>query len=137
MGRYVMIEDIFYEYSWKITILYETTCDDIDYIIETLMDIHCPNKYIKEALNNLETCNLNIGLTYSNLNLKSSVIVINKTSSFAQLINTISHEYYHLISHISKALNIKDEEELAKLNGDLNMRSYKIVERLLKKQALN
>jgi hypothetical protein len=83
MGRYVMIEDIFYEYNWKITILYETTCDDIDYIIETLMDIHCPNKYIKEALNNLETCNLNIGLTYSNLNLKSSVIVINKTSSFA------------------------------------------------------
>lgn len=128
-----MIKDIFYEYDWKITILYETTCNDIDSIIETLKDIYCPNKYIKEALNNLETCNLNIGLTYSNLNLKSSVIVISKTSSFAQLINTISHEYFHLICHISKVLEIEDEEELANLNGNLNMRSYKIVEKLRRK----
>ena len=119
-----MIKDIFYEYDWKVTILYETTCQDIDYIIETLKDINCPHKFINEALDNLETCKLNIGLTYSNLKLKSSVIIIGKTSSFEQLINTISHEYYHLICHISKRLNIKDEEELAYLNGDLNMRSY-------------
>jgi Zn-dependent peptidase ImmA (M78 family) len=58
------------------------------------------------------------------MNLKSSVIVVNKTSSFSQLINTISHEYFHLICHISKALKIEDEEELAYLNGDLNMYSY-------------
>jgi hypothetical protein len=34
---------------------------------------------------------------------------------------------YHLICHISKVLNIEDEEELATLNGNLNMHSYKIV----------
>lgn len=128
-----MIRDSFFVKNWSITILYECTCDDIDYIIETLKDIHCPNRFIKEALNNLETCNLNIGLTYSNITLKSSVIVINKTSSFSQLINTISHEYYHLISHISKALKIEDEEELAYLNGDLNMHSYNFVEKLKNK----
>ena len=128
-----MIKDEFSINSWKVTILYECTCDDIDYIIETLMDIKCPNKYIKEALNNLETCNLNIGLTYSNLKLKSSVIVINKASSFSQLINTIAHEYFHLICHISKSLEIEDEEQLAYLNGDLNMRSYKFVENFKKK----
>ena len=128
-----MIIDNFVIYDWNVTILYECTCEDIDFIIETLMDIYCPIKYINEALNNLETCNLNIGLTYSNLKLKSSVIIVNKTSSFAQLINTISHEYFHLICHISKALQIEDEEKLAYLNGDLNMRSYKIVERLQKK----
>jgi hypothetical protein len=128
-----MIKDEFSINSWKVTILYECTCDDIDYIIETLMDIKCPNKYIKEALNNLETCNLNIGLTYSNLKLKSSVIVINKASSFSQLINTIAHEYFHLICHISKSLEIEDEEQLAYLNGDLNMRSYNFVENFKKK----
>ncbi|MBO7079094.1 MAG: hypothetical protein J6W64_04730 [Bacilli bacterium] len=128
-----MIKDYFITKGWKVTILYECTCDDIDYIIETLKDIYCPNKYIKEALNNLETCNLNIGLTYSNIALKSSVIVINKTSSFSQLINTISHEYFHLIMHISKALDIEDEEELAYLNGDLNMHSYNFVEKLKNK----
>ena len=125
-----MIKDSFSVLDWDVLILYECTCDDIDYIIEALMDIKCPEKYIEEALDNLETCKLNIGLTYSNLNLRSSVIIVNKTSSFAQLINTISHEYYHLICHISTVLEIEDEEELANLNGNLNMRSYKIVEKL-------
>jgi hypothetical protein len=78
-----MIIDYFSVLDWNITILYECTCEDINYIIETLKEIKCPNKFIKEALNNLETCNLNIGLTYSNIALKSSVIVINKTNSFS------------------------------------------------------
>ena len=125
-----MIIDSFNILNWNVKILYECTCDDIDYIIETLKEIKCPNKFIKEALNNLETCNLNIGLTYSNITLKSSVIVINKTSSFSQLINTIAHEYFHLICHLSKTLKIEDEEELAYLNGDLNMRSYNIIRNL-------
>ena len=125
-----MIIDKFSIYNWKVTILYETTCDDIDFIIEILKEIDCPKYYINRALDNLEECKLNSGLTYSNSRLKSSVIIINKTSSFSQLINTISHEYYHLICHISDILRIEDEEELANLNGNLNMRSYKIVEHL-------
>lgn len=125
-----MIVDKFIIYDWEVTVLYECTCDDIDIIIETLQDINCPNKYIKEALHNLQTCNLNIGLTYSNTQLQSSVIVVNKMSSFSQLINTIAHEYYHLICHVSKVLEIEDEEELAYLNGDLNMRSYNIIKKL-------
>ena len=128
-----MIRDQFNILNWDVQILYECSCDDIDYIIETLKEIKCPNRFIKEALNNLETCNLNIGLTYSNITLKSSVIVINKTSSFSQLINTIAHEYYHLICHISKALDVEDEEQLAYLNGDLNMRSYNFVKNLERK----
>ena len=128
-----MIIDNFNILDWEVKVLYECTCDNIDYIIKTLKEIKCPNKYIKEAINNLGTCNLNIGLTYSNIRLKSSVIVINKTSSFSQLINTIAHEYYHLICHISKTLDIKDEEQLAYLNGDLNMRSYNIVKNLERK----
>ena len=125
-----MIIDNFIIYDWNVTVLYECTCDDIEEIIKTLMDIKCPIKYIQEALNNLKTCNLNIGLTYSNIKLKSSVIVVNKTSSFSQLINTIAHEYFHLICHLSKTLEIEDEEELAYLNGDLNMRSYNIIKKL-------
>lgn len=125
-----MIIDKFSVYNWRITILYETTCDDIDFIIETLMEINCPKRYINKALDNLEECKLNSGLTYSNTRLKSSVIIINKTSSFSQLINTIAHEYFHLICHISDVLEIKDEEKLANLNGNLNMRSYNIIEDL-------
>ena len=127
-----MILDKIYLEDWEVVIVYEATCDDIDQIIKLLKEINCPNIYIKEALNNLEECKLNSGLTYSNLNLKKSVIVINKTSTISQLVNTISHEYYHLICHIAKAFEIEDEEELAYLNGDLNMRSYLFVKRLEK-----
>ena len=127
-----MYQDKFKIFDWNVLVIYEATCDDIDFIIETLLDIKCPDKYINEALDNLEECKLNSGLTYSNINLKSSIIVINKTSSFAQLINTIAHEYFHLICHISKKLKIEDEEKLANLNGNLNMRSYKIVKKLEK-----
>ena len=56
MGRSVKIIDKVSIYDWKVTILYETTCDDINYIIETLKDIHCPKYYIKRALDNLEEC---------------------------------------------------------------------------------
>ena len=125
-----MIIDSFKILDWKIQIFYECTCYDIDFIIETLKEINCPNRYLLEALDNLEECSLNSGLTYSNLKLKSSVIIINKTSSFSQLINTIAHEYFHLICHISDVLEIKDEEKLANLNGNLNMRSYNIIEDL-------
>lgn len=78
-----MIIDKFNILNWNVQILYECTCEDINFVIETLKEIKCPNKFIKEALNNLESCNLNIGLTYSNITLRSSVIVINKTSSFS------------------------------------------------------
>ena len=125
-----MIKDSFSIYNWNVKVLYECTCDDIDFIIETLRDINCPKIHLKEAIDNIGSCNLNSGLTYSNIKLRSSVIIISKTSSFAQLINTISHEYFHLINHISKILKIEDEEELANLNGNLNMRSYNIVENL-------
>lgn len=125
-----MIKEVLHPFGWKLTILYDCTCDDIDEIIETLIGINCPSRYIKEALDNLETCNLDIGLTYSNFDLKSSVMVINRTSSKEELINTISHEYFHLMAHLSKALDITDEEELASLNGYLNMLSYRIVQKL-------
>ena len=62
-----MIKDVLYVKDWKITVLYNCTCDDIDIIIKTLREINCPKHYLKEALDNLETCNLNTGLTYSNL----------------------------------------------------------------------
>lgn len=128
-----MIIDKFSILDWNVTILYETTCEDIDFIIGILETINCPKYYIERALDNLEECKLDSGLTYSNMRLRSSVIIINKTSSFSQLINTIAHEYYHLICHLQNSLNIEDEEELANLNGNLNMRSYNIVKKLERK----
>ena len=137
MGRNVMISDRFEVNNWNVLILYEVTCEDTDYVIEALKDINCPSIFIKEAIDNIDSCNLNVGLTYSNMRLKSSVIVVSKASSKYQLMNTISHEYFHLISHISKALDIDDEEELANLNGELNMNSIIFLDRYFGKVGLD
>lgn len=132
-----MIEDKFFIKDWKIKIMYECTYRDLDYIIEALEDIDCPDNLVKEATDNINTKDLNIGLTYSNLNLRSSIIMIGKTSSFSQFINTVSHEYYHLMCHLRKGFNNPKEEELANLTGNLNMHSYNFIKKIFKKQAFD
>lgn len=109
------------EYNWAITILLECDCSNTLDIIDHLKSIQCPIQLQKEAYVNLKSCNKNTGLTYSNFKLKRTIIVINKTEDFKELINTVTHECYHFIQHLSKADNIKDEEILANITGRFNM----------------
>ena len=109
------------EYNWAITILLECNCSDIPEILEHLQSISCPKHLQEEAINNLSFCENNIGLTYSNFKLNRTIMIINHTDNNAELINTITHECYHFIQHISKANNIIDEETLASLTGRFNM----------------
>lgn len=109
------------EYNWAITVLLECNCSDIPEILEHLQSISCPKHLQEEAINNLSFCENNIGLTYSNFKLNRTIMVINHTDNNAELINTITHECYHFIQHISKANNITDEETLASLTGRFNM----------------
>ena len=109
------------EYNWAITVLLECNCSDIPEILEHLQSISCPKYLQEEAINNLSSCENNIGLTYSNFKLNRTIMIINHTDNNAELINTITHECYHFIQHISKANNIIDEETLASLTGRFNM----------------
>ena len=74
---------------------------------------------------------MNTGLTYSNFFLRRSVMVIGKTTSRNQFINTVTHEVYHLIRQMSKMCNIKTEEEQATLLGDINMQLYPVLHILM------
>lgn len=109
------------EYNWAITVLLECNCSDIPEILEHLQSISCPKHLQEKAINNLSSCENNIGLTYSNFKLNRTIMIINHTDNNAELINTITHECYHFIQHISKANNITDEEILASLTGRFNM----------------
>lgn len=130
MGRDDIILDTFYIFEWKVTIIYQY--NDIEEIIDILKNINCPKKFLIQAEENLESDFLNKGITYSNVNMKSSVIVIGDSKSFSQKLNTIAHEYYHLVSHISQILDIKEEERLANLMGNLVMKSFEKIYSLFK-----
>ena len=115
------------QYSWRVTLLMDTDCTDVPIIIKELERIECPDYYVYEATENLDTCKDNLGLAYSNKKLRHSVIVVGKTSSHAELFNTVTHEFYHLVTHISDTFDIEDDETKANLMGDLCMVIFNVV----------
>lgn len=61
---------------------------------------------------------INKGFTYSNLNLRTSVVGISKASSKAEFYNSVTHEFKHVQSHICDYFDIsEDGEEAAYLIG--------------------
>ena len=111
----------------------DTDCTDVPNILKELERIECPDCYMYEATENLDTCKDNLGLAYSNKRLRKSVIVVGKTSSHAELLNTTTHEFYHLVTHISETFDIEDDEIKANLMGDLCMVVFNIIMELVTK----
>lgn len=123
------------QYSWRVVLLMDTDCSNNKEIVKELDKIECPDYYVYEALENLETCKDNLGLAYSNKRLRQSVIVVGKTSSHAELLNTTTHEFYHLVTHISDTFDIEDDETKANLMGDLCMVVFNIIMEVINKKV--
>ena len=115
------------QYNWRVVLLMDTNCNDVPNIIKELEKIECPDYYIYEVTENLDTCKDNLGLAYSNRRLRHSVIVVGQTSSHQELFNTTTHEFYHLVTHISETFDIEDDETKANLMGDLCMVVFNII----------
>lgn len=114
-------------YQWTVRILYDTSCEDINTIIDELNNIKCPEQLINSALENLEKCHYNTGLTYSNFSFRQTVIVVGKTSSKKEFLNTLVHELYHFVSQFARVNNMSVEEDRATLIGEIAMRTYNII----------
>lgn len=115
------------KYNWAVTVLFQCDCKDTDEVIDHLISIDCPYYLQKQAKQNLVQCNSNTGLTYSNFQLRRTIMVINKTDSTKELLNTITHECYHFVCQLNAANHIDNEEELAILSGDFNMNCWEII----------
>lgn len=107
--------------DWRIVILYLVDYEDFDVVQRHLLDIECPTSFIEEGLDNIYQNKFNVGFTYSNINLNSSVMVISKVTSEGQLINTLSHECYHFIDHITKLKNTDDEDKATLMGNAMQL----------------
>lgn len=116
--------------DWDIIILYLVDTEDFEVIQRHLLDIQCPKNFIKQGISNLISNKVNVGFTYSNLSLKSSVIVISKVTSEGELINTLSHECYHFVEHLTRLKNTSDEEK-ATLMGNAMQLFYRQLKRII------
>lgn len=87
--------------------------------------MECPIKEINKSMNVL--FKYNTGMAYTNSNNKTSIILISKSTSNDQFINTIIHEAKHIQTHICNYYNInEDSETAAYLIGYIVQQMYKI-----------
>lgn len=91
-----------------------------DEILNHLHKIGCGGDNMMDAYRNLKSGKLDTGLTYSNAFTRKSIVVISKTSSALEFLQSFTHEFGHLSSHIAKCYGIDlGGEEVRYINDEL------------------
>ena len=129
-----MIGQSFYidKYDWQVVVLYEVSYNNKTYVINMLKQICEDEELIRKANYNLILRSYNTGFTYSDLDKQRSIIVIGKTTSTREMVNTIVHEANHLKSHIATAYNIDEKgEEVCYLIGDIVKSMFRVFSKII------
>ena len=116
MGKQIFtISDL----GWKVIVFYNPKY--ITEVLRTLEECGCADCHSGEIMQYMLRDELNSGCIYSNKSKKTSVIIIGRSSSLGQFMNTLVHEKNHLEMHICDALDIDPfSEEAAILSGDIS-----------------
>lgn len=124
----MIVQDIYLpHYDWHCRVYYSVSEYWVDDILYDLKRIGCGGKKYKTAKKSLELGNLNTGLTYSNGDIRESVMVIAKTSNAAEFAHTYDHEKGHLAKHIALVFDIDPfGEELQYLSGDIAKKMFPV-----------
>lgn len=120
------------KYNWRVYAYYAISTYYIDDILQHLWEIGLDGMSAKKAYENLSNNALDTGLCYSNYAQRTSIIVIAKTTSAAQFLNSLTHEASHACIHIATASYVDlRSEDYAYMVGDLCMEMYDKVKHLL------
>lgn len=124
----MIVQDIYIsKYKWKVRIYYAFNVDYIDKVLDDLIDIECPVEVLLNVEDLFSGNPFNRGFTFSNMELKSSVIIIGRTSSADEFQNTFDHEKGHLAMHICDYYNIDPfSEEYQYLTGNIGSQMFPI-----------
>ena len=113
------------KYDWNVAVYDGFTCESTDVVVRVLESVGCRGINMTRALRNMEACELDTGLTFSDGDSRVSVIVVYRTTSGGQHINTLSHEAAHVCQHIAREENLDPlGEEICGLYGDLMQAFY-------------
>ena len=116
--------------NWGIVACYNVDDTDSKEITALLEALGCPEDNIKRAVH-IITHRLNCALTFSNTDLKMSLVCIGRTSSRDQLINSMVHEAKHVQTHVCQYYGIdEDEEKAAYMIGYIVQKMYIMLSRL-------
>lgn len=129
-----MIGQKFYidKYDWQVMVLYEVGSSDTNIIMRMLESICNDKTILANAYESVSNGKPNTGFTYSDYNKQASFMVIGKTTSIREMINTIVHEANHLKSHIATVYGIDEKgEEVCYLIGDIVKTMYEVFRKFL------
>lgn len=129
----MIVQDIYLEdYDWSIRVYYAVHEYFISNILIDLLDINCDEESFFKIKGLMETGKDNIGFTYTNTEMRASLMLIGKTDSSDEFQDTFDHEKGHLVMHISSALNIDPySEDYQYLAGEVGKRMFKVAKNFL------
>lgn len=100
-------------------------------ILGQLVSCHAPGSILRRVSRNMRADKLNTGFTFSNCDIRKSVIVIGNSSSGSEFLNSFVHELRHLTDDIARADGMQlSGEPVAYLSGDIATELSDIVCRL-------
>lgn len=129
----MIVQDIYLQdYDWSIRVYYAVHEYFISNILIDLLDIDCDEESFFKIKELMETGKDNIGFTYTNTEMRASLMLIGKTDSSDEFQDTFDHEKGHLVMHISNALEIPVySEDYQYLAGEVGKRMFKVAKRFL------
>lgn len=115
---------------WKLSVYILENCGEGKDMADELADIGCKGYDLSEALRIVNQCDLNVGMTYSNLDKRCSLIMVGLQEDKSQFCNTIDHEKHHAVSHICKRDKIDmHTEEAAYIAGDVGEAMHEMLKK--------
>lgn len=94
-------QEIYLEkYDWNVIVCHIANQEDVDEAMDLLSSIDCKGQPLLDAYDHISTDSSNKGLTYTNVSKKTSVVLICKSTSEGEYINSLTHEMFHVVAHI-------------------------------------
>lgn len=115
------------QYGWHVRIYYAVTTYWTERIAGDMWRIGCRGQDLARVVRNLRSGDLNTGITYSNFQDGETVMVISRTSSPEEFLNSWEHEKKHLARHIEQAFGIDPYSEVAAyLEGTIAQKMFPV-----------
>lgn len=129
----MIIQDFYIpNYGWRVRAYYAVTTYRTDDILKDFSEAGCKGIQLKRAYNSLKRNALDTGITYSNFREGETVMVISRTSSPEEFLNSWEHEKKHLARHIEQAYGIDPfGEEAAYLEGTIAQRMFPVARKFI------
>lgn len=119
------------QFDWLVHCFFAVDRYYVSSILSVLNDIGCSDETYERSSRNLNSGQLDTGLTFSNGNKRESILVVGLASSPAEYDNSIAHEFRHLEDGIASASGVSlSGEDVAYLAGEIRYALHNVTSAL-------